>query len=158
MRGEAIVAMNLESITKVVTALVAAGGLAVTGMTFTANQRRDIETRQLQARQPFLQEQLKLYTEVTKTTANLAHGDPADAGVAAARKRFWELYWGELALVEDRGVEAAMVAMGKCLNGDCAPCGGSVSQCALKVAHACRRSLAASWGVRDWIRDSNAEP
>ncbi|MBM3449472.1 MAG: hypothetical protein FJX78_00510 [Armatimonadetes bacterium] len=150
-------ATNLESITKVVTALVAAGGLIVTGMTFAANQRLEIATRHLQARQPFLQEQLKLYTEATKVTSRLANETAGDPAVEAARKRFWELYWGELALVEDRDVERAIVAMGKCLNGDCGPC-GTLRQCALQVAHACRRSLANSWGVRDWIKDSNAAP
>lgn len=38
---------------------------------------------------------------------------------AAAARRFWELYWGELSMVENPEVEAAMVQMGNCLNGNC---------------------------------------
>jgi hypothetical protein len=36
----------------------------------------------------------------------------------AAIKRFWSLYWGELALVEDKRVESAMVQFGRALESD----------------------------------------
>ena len=91
------------------------------------------------------------------------------------RKRFCELYWGELALVETPTVEAAMVKFKEVLSagdsqtsvsdkgvseetigGDVCDEGllreGSNSRrlAALNLAHDLRSSLAKSWGVDDW--------
>jgi hypothetical protein len=63
--------------------------------------------------------------------------------------RFWELHWGELSMVENLEVEKAMKSMGDCLNGKCQGC-PDLKRCSLDLAHACRRSLAESWGVPDW--------
>jgi hypothetical protein len=52
-------------------------------------------------------------------------------------------------MVENQGVETAMRRMGDCLNGKCVDC-PNLSRCSLDLAHACRRSLAESWGVPDW--------
>jgi hypothetical protein len=76
--------------------------------------------------------------------------------VKTAETRFWQLYWGELAMVENGGiktknggVEGAMVRFGEELKKQ------SRSQLALQglsldLAHVCRDSLATSWGVQDW--------
>jgi hypothetical protein len=150
-------ALSTESIAKLVTSAVAVGGLVFTGITFVGTQRREAETRHLQAREPFLRQQLALYSEATRVAARIANPDGEQTEVD--RRRFWELYWGELALVEDRQVEAAMVQMGACVKADrCTACGGSLQTCALALAHACRSSLAASWGVEDWVAGSTVEP
>ena len=149
---------NTESVAKLVTAAVAVGGLVFTGVSIVGTQKREAETRRLQAREPFLRRQLELYAEATRAASRIAHPSGIEKSDAEARQRFWELYWGELALVEDRQVEAAMVQMGECLNtGDCAPCGGSVQKCSIALAHACRASLAISWGVDEWIAHSTVE-
>src|SRR5262245_46171795 len=68
-------------------------------------------SRKVEATKPFLERQLKLYTEASQVAAAIATtGDNSERSKAA--KRFWELYWGELALVENQDVEAAMVALG----------------------------------------------
>ena len=58
------------------------------------------------------------------------------------------MYWGELALVEDKQVEAAMVNFGKAF--EVSGAGKGLQQYSLAIAHACRDSLAESWGVKQW--------
>ena len=101
----------------------------------------------MEATKPFLELQLQLYTTASTATATLATSDDQTER-AAALKRFLALYWGELALVEDRRVEQAMVAFGKGLkrNAD----REELQRLSLDLAHAFRDSLAASWGVRQW--------
>ncbi len=76
-------------------------------------------SRRIEATKPFLDRQLKLYTEASQVAAKIATSTNVNE-VADANKRFWELYWGELALVENQDVEAAMVALGKAIK-DSAP-------------------------------------
>jgi len=138
---------DLESWVKVFTLL---GGVFAFGwgiFQFMSNQRSQAVTRRIEATRPFLDRQLKLYTEATQAAAHLASSISNDE-VGAARARFWSLYWGELALVEDKRVEAAMVQLGRALEGGAI--GGDLAPLSLNLAHACRDSLAESWGVRLW--------
>jgi len=151
---------RLESSLKMLAATVALGGFLWGIWTYwdtrtielaqqeRLNQRYE-ETRRIEATKPFLERQLKLYTEASQATAVLATSQD-DATRNGARKRFWELYWGELALVENEIVEAAMVAFGRGLQAGRPP--EEMQQLSLSLAHACRDSLAISWGVIDWKR------
>jgi len=141
--------MDVEKTLKWIGAVVALGGLALGVANYLATVRRDAETRNLEARKQYLTRQLDLYTDATRAAAKLATARPDSAEYLAARARFWELYWGELSMVENREVEAAMKRMGDCLNGKCVEC-SSLARCSLDLAHACRRSLAESWNVPDW--------
>jgi hypothetical protein len=65
---------------------------------------------------PELAEQIRtrLYTRACATASGLlASGDPAR--VRRCREEFWELYWGELAIVETTTVEQKMAALGTIL-------------------------------------------
>ncbi len=121
-------------------------------------QRVDAErlsgTRRIEATKPFLERQLKLYTEASQVAAVIATSD-----TAARRKavdRFWELYWGELALVENTEVEAAMVAFGGGLKNKAST--SELQQLSLRLAHACRLSLDKSWGIHAWSEPDKAAP
>lgn len=145
---------STETLIKWVSVFVAVGGLLWGVTSFLITARIQAETRQLEARKPFLERQLALYTEATQNAAILATSSDPDA-IEKARQRFWEIYWGELAMVEnggldskDGGVESAMVAFGQCLNTGCPQ--PELQPLALRLAHACRDSLAVSWGVQDW--------
>lgn len=149
--------LDLESWIKVLTMLGALGTFTWGIVQFSVAQRLQAESRHLEARKPFLDRQLILYTEITRTAAVLAAGAlPGDDHLRGeAERRFWELYWGELALVEDRGVEAAMVEF-----GDAIKAGGmrnvpTLRLPSLALARACRNSLAESWGVADWRSGSD---
>ena len=117
------------------------------------NSERLVETRRIESTKPFLERQLALYSEATKTAAQVATQGSSEAG-RKAQARFWELYWGELALVENRSVEAAMKRMGDALRTG-APT-AELEQAALAVAHACRDSLDRSWGIRAWSSPDDA--
>ena len=140
---------DTEKTLKIIGALVTLGGLALGVANYLETARKDAETRRIQAREHFLTRQLKLYTDATQTAAKLATSSRESEDFTKAADRFWELYWGELSMVENRDVEAAMVQMGHCLEGNCQAC-PDLQRCSLALAHACRQSLAESWGVSDW--------
>ncbi len=116
--------------------------------------KRTAETRRIEATRPFLDKQLALYTEATRIASVIATS--SDKGeINRATKRFKELYWGELGLVERDEVARAMVDFQAALDrGDGqADLGGL----ALKLAHACREELAVSWGTNAWKRSNEIE-
>lgn len=123
--------------------LLAALGWSI--ISYVTTMRVQAETRKIEARRPFLERQLALYTEATKIAAQLATATDVEAN-AAAEMRFWQLYWGELGMVEDAGVEMAMINYGACLNNpDCT----ELKRLSLALACACRQSLSSSWNVED---------
>lgn len=138
---------DLDQWLKTLSALGAVAVFAWGVVVFIMGQRTQAQTRRIEATRPFLERQLSLYTSVTQAAAILATGRSAD-DVAAASQTFWRLYWGELALVEDSRVEAAMVELGRRLTDGCVA--HDLQVASLKLAHACRDSLADSWGVQQW--------
>jgi len=139
--------VTLETGVKVLSILGAVATFAWGMFQFVENNKVQSESRRIEATKPFLERQLKLYTEATQSAATLATSEkPSER--AAAIKRFWSLYWGELALVEDKEVEKAMVALGNGLDQQASP--KELKQLSLKLAWACRDSLALSWGVKEW--------
>ena len=139
---------NVETIAKWVTVVVTVAGL-LWGIGSV------LHARAIDARRPFLDLQLKLYQDATKTAAILATSSDAKE-LGAAEIRFWQLYWGELAMVEnggiqakDGGVEGAMVRFGAELQKH-SENRSTLQQRSLDLAHTCRDSLAESWNVREW--------
>lgn len=110
------------------------------------------EARRIEATRPFLETQLKLYSEATRVCARIASSASPDPDSVA---RFWELYWGELALVENREVETAMVDFGNALEY-MAEDRSELRHRALRLAAVCRASLARSWGVEAWVAPDDA--
>ena len=107
---------------------------------------RQSEARRIQATRPFLEKQLELYAEAARVCARIASAHNGADAVA----RFWELYWGELALVENREVETKMVQFGQALQY-MSEDRSELRRRALELAAACRASLARSWGVDAWV-------
>jgi hypothetical protein len=75
-----------------------------------AQAARENTTHQLEAQKPFNQKQLELYVEAAQVTGRLVSAETfgTDEWKNDAR-RFEELYWTELTMVEDDGVKNAMV-------------------------------------------------
>lgn len=65
-----------------------------------------------------------------------------------ARQRFYVLFWGELAMVEDLEVDRAMSEFGRALSSDQPQ--AVLQMCSLRLSHMLRRSLAKSWGTDVW--------
>jgi hypothetical protein len=75
-------------------------------------QKRDNATRLLEARKPFLNLQLETYCETAKVIGQIVTLTPEldserDKWVQA-EKRFWQLFYAELSLVEDKTVKEKM--------------------------------------------------
>jgi hypothetical protein len=86
------------------------------------------------------------YMEAIKVAGVLA--TPADrtkGEITAAKKRFAELYYAELALVESKDTETAMISLASSLGmlSDPTP----EQQETLQLAHVLRDSLITAWGV-----------
>lgn len=123
-----------------------------------ADAQRTAETRRIEATLPYLNKQLQLYIEATKVTTTIATSTDSQE-VEKATKRFHELYWGELALVERDAVAKAMVVFRNALdaNENQRNQGNyeeqiTLAPLALKLAHACRDELAESWRTDAWKR------
>ena len=148
----------MEKLIKVVGAIVALGSFLWAIWTYGDTRRSEIEqqeqadkrtaeTRRVEATKPFLERQLKLYTEATQAAAKIATSHD-ESTIDESVKRFWQLYWGELALVENKAVEGAMKRFGDGLRAERPR--HEMEQLSLALAHACRDSLAVSWGAKAW--------
>ena len=103
-------------------------------------------------RRPLWEKQLNYYLEATRAAATIAHlrSDGSDLGKTEffkAEIRFWELYYGELVVVEDPSVSQAMVNFGKCLRDyELDRCDEKqLQRLSLDLAKVCRNSVSASW-------------
>ena len=146
---------------------LASMGLSVWGSIRTTDLQTELTSFEegLARRGAFLERQLELYFEAAAITSKIAtSGEGIDKEVAI--RRFRELYWGELAVVEDAEVQDAMVEFGRILDksakSDCLrdqqiaqaatePTESVIKVClllgALDLAHAARTSLEKSWNV-----------
>lgn len=103
---------------------------------------RYAENRRVEASRPALETQLKFYIEAAGVASKIAH-----SGDQAAIDRFWELYYGELSLVENNDVALAMKAFGDAMNN------GERTQLttlAHELTERMRESLEKSWGSEAW--------
>lgn len=145
---------------KLAAALVGAGTFLFGIYTYQETAKRQLEqskaeasqiaeTQLIEASKPFLEKQLKLFTEATVVTALIATSDDPEE-VAKSRARFLQLYWGELALVERGQVETAMNNFKIALDGNKPQT--ALQTLALELAHACRDELAKAWRTDAWER------
>jgi hypothetical protein len=99
---------------------------------------------------PFLEKQLEISFEASDVAARLATETNADEW-EKARKDFWRLYWGPLGIVEDKAVEAAMVALGKIVpklaDENLELPMATLEQPSLQLALATRNLILGSWKV-----------
>jgi hypothetical protein len=109
-------------------------------------RKAEAERRRIEATRPFLERQLELYSEASRAAASIASGDPTVKAEAIVRFRM--LYCGELAMVEDRGVETAMKAFSDALREGLTD--EDLGEYSVNLAHACRESLAKSWNTKAW--------
>jgi hypothetical protein len=132
--------------------------LVGSAIAFFVQRGHDLEQRKIQteavereSKKVFLNKQADFYFETSAVVSRIANSNivtilPKDA------ERFWQLYWGELSMVEDLNVEHAMVLFGRSLTalqhpGTNEHCAQSRQEISLILAHCIRESLAKSWGV-----------
>ncbi|MFN0018091.1 MAG: hypothetical protein ACKVP0_07525 [Pirellulaceae bacterium] len=117
----------------------------------------DVFRRELkrETAKPLWEKQLSLYIEATEKAATIATSKEPTRR-EAAEQRFWELYWGPLAAVEDiglikqdsAGIEAAMVKFGAELEKQHDMRDAEqLKRLSLKLAHAVRSAIAPTFDV-----------
>jgi len=101
--------------------------------------------QQHERQRPFLERQLQHYFEASESASKVANL-PDGKDRAEAVQKFWQLYWGPLAVVEDPEVERAMVDFGGALRSETSD-RAALQHRSLELAHACRGSLEKQWGA-----------
>jgi len=112
-----------------------------------AQAQRDADVkrlREVELQAPFWERRLTLYFDAAAAAGTLASAPPGPARTAA-EARFWQLYNGPLAIVEDDAVEGAMVSFGKCLSGEEQCTRDTLVRRSLALAHSCRQSIGETW-------------
>jgi hypothetical protein len=122
---------------------------AVSGCQYLNNQEdeslRNADLRENEFKRTFWETRLSLYTRATSAASRIATAPDPNSAPADVRE-FWELYYGELALVEDESVAAAMVNFGEELSeGNKEALKGRSYDLALS----CRDSLMETWNPVD---------
>lgn len=168
------IARTVQSVSVLVGSLSVIAGIVFSILSFNAARQKDALAREAEARtrefelkkyydeqrsradkaaieaaKPFLELRQKLYLDAIQNAGVLVnptnHTDPE---LAKATKRFWELYWAELCMVESKEVESAMIGLGDLIADTSAP-PHDRQRAAVKLAHMLRDSLVQSWGIAD---------
>jgi hypothetical protein len=168
-RTKALLSM-IQALLPVMTAIF--GGLWITytflvqqresQIAFAENAKREARTQIVQSQRPFLEKQLALYFEAAQVAGKLTVFTPDDKEWDPTESRFWELYWSELSMVEDRDVERAMVIFGDCLHDYTSARARAKNQkkpfedlqekhaldsASLDLAHQIRKSIESAWRI-----------
>jgi len=113
---------------------------------FNTERADEIRRQRVEAAKPFLEIRQQKYMEAIKVAGILANpGDHTPQELKEAEKRFSQLYWAELSLVEAKEVESSMWNMARTLDKYAEPT--KEQKAALALAHALRDSLIKSWEV-----------
>ena len=114
------------------------------------------DSREKEFRKSYWDRQMSLYFDATQAASQVASLPSDDAAREKALQRFWELYWGQMVVVESKCercdvVDQAMIRFGHCLTqpGSDKPketCDyAELQQRAFGLGKACRDSIGASW-------------
>lgn len=122
-------------------------GLALLEMSHRFEQEKTVRRDEIekQLRGPYYQSLIELYLEATRTTGILATQEPSNPDYPQAYRKFGELYYGRMAMLEDKPVASAMIEFGESLwsvkGQRTKQQWKDIQDKALKVASECRLSL-----------------
>ena len=133
---------KLEFGLKALGSAVALGGLLLGGAQFTRNQS-------VEAAKPFLEKKLRWCEEAVETASFIATAEAGAKDAPAKIRRFRQLYWGVMGMVENQQINDAMRSFGDML--DAKESAGVLHGGAIRLAHACRQEMADSWSPI-WLR------
>ena len=140
----------IRSAALIVSVLTLVGGV----ISFFVQQADQALTRERESRKAFLEKQLETYSIAVKTVSEIALYPTKNSNRERYLRNletFWELYFGRLAMVEDRRVERVMKTFGDLLQvegGTPRPaCRNIKRDISLTLAHCARKSLGEGWGV-----------
>ena len=113
-------------------------GSVIAVLTVLLGAAQFIRNQSVEAAKPYLEKKLKWCEEAVETTASIAISEPSAA--QAKVRRFWEMYWGVMGMVENTRVTDAMIAFGRALESR-----DGLPNKSLALSHACREEMAESW-------------
>jgi hypothetical protein len=79
---------------------------------------REDATRRQELLQPGLELRRRRYLDILSTLGKIAAYEQDPKTLVEAKRRFWELYWADLSLVEDDDVKTAMEELGGMLDSN----------------------------------------
>lgn len=109
------------------------------------NRQDAARTASREARKPFLDKKLELYTQAARVIATIGTGDSKTRQEAV--KEFWILHWGELAIVEDPAVQTSMEAVAICLRQRPQCTGKQIRSLGAALTHNSKESISRDWDV-----------
>jgi hypothetical protein len=118
--------------------------------------KRDTDARMFEARKPFNEMQLELYAQVAKVTGEIVTTtDFANPKWGENVRRFYQLFWTELSMVEDHEVKKEMEKFSTELRNitrvddykSKVPHLRELQQASYRLASALRASIASSWSL-----------
>ncbi len=128
--------METEITLKIITAFIAVIGLIFGILKF-------VHVQEIEASKPFLEKKLEWCIEAVETASSIANAkDSTETG----EKRFWELYWGVMGMVENEEITKAMIVFGNELKAR-----QNLQEKSLDLAHACRTEMGNDWSS-SWKR------
>ena len=125
--------INLKSITTAV---------AVFGLVFTVYKFFKIQ--EIEAAKPYLERKLAWCEEAVETASKIANS--GTDSYEDLEKRFDEMYWGVMGLVERNEIARAMINFRTAINEK-----ADLKKASLDISHACRKELATDWSS-SWAR------
>jgi hypothetical protein len=138
----------METMGKTVQVLSVVVGVVISVLSFNATRDKEAEARRIEASKPFLEVRQRLYLEAVKSAAVLANREGySEKELAAARRRFRELYVAELSMVESPEVEQRMADLAATVDPSLRPL-TPAQKAAYDLAHTLRDSFVESWGAR----------
>ena len=102
----------IQSLATLVTVGSVVVGAIISIGNYKETQVKDAEAREMEASKSFIELRQKRYLETLQKVETLVMSNKnRDKAYDSARNRFEDLYWGDLALVEDVGVDTCMSAL-----------------------------------------------
>lgn len=140
---------KLELLATTVQVVSVVVGVVISALSFNQSRLREATAREIEAAKPFYTLRQKLYTEAIEAAGVLANPQVhTEEEIAKSRKRFRELYIGELSMVEAHEVEAQMIALAKQIDPELLEM-NEAQKATYDLAHALRDTFTSSWKIRD---------
>lgn len=120
-------------------------GVVISVLSFNASRSKEAEARKMEAMKPFFERRQKLYLEAIHAAAVLGNpGVHSEDELSAAKKRFRQLYVGELSMVEVGEVEQKMMQLAAAVDPELLEFTPAQSA-TYNLAHSLRDSFVADW-------------
>ncbi|HYM71726.1 MAG TPA: hypothetical protein VET89_02005 [Stellaceae bacterium] len=137
----------LEKFSQLAQVLSIVVGVVVSIVSFNYTKQKEIEARVIETAKPFLDLRQKLYTEAVRQAGILTNpADHTQEEIAAAKKRFRELYVAELSMVEAPEVEEKMVNLARQIDPDLTKF-TPAQEAAYTLSHALRDTFTLSYQI-----------